>query len=232
MERTSEKIQGARCVNSSNLRNFVYQFCNLLISFAINFSFKISYFWFYIQVERDDNVSILRIHDVQPRDIGEIRCTASVTGKGPSISCTAELRFQRTVQNFEESRRHDTLEINNEKPPKAVNYSRNNSLRKARRDVLSSSRNQLHESPMRIRSSSLPLRSTSSPKQLSPAPARKNILQSPLLDTRKTLATNKTNKRIVRGSKKLERKVTQQVRYKSNEHRISSSSDEEQTRGT
>lgn len=40
MERTSEKIQGARCVNSSNLRNFVYQFFNLLISFAINFSLE------------------------------------------------------------------------------------------------------------------------------------------------------------------------------------------------
>ena len=146
-------------------------------------------------------------------------------GKGPSISYTAELRLSRTVQNFDGSTYHNACEIKNEKPPKPPTCSRNNSLRKTR-DVPSSPRNQRYESPVRTRSSSLPLRSTPSPKQ-SPTPARKNIPPSPSPDARKTLATNKTNKRKDVRPKKLERKVTQRV---CQQEISSSSEDEEETK--
>ncbi|CAK9829518.1 Myosin light chain kinase, smooth muscle [Anthophora retusa] len=186
------------------------------------------------KVEKDDNVSILRIHDVQPRDVGEIRCIASVTGKGPTISCTAELRFDRPAQNFEESvskYSNLTTEIQDEKPPKSSSFTRNNSLRKTVRDVPSlSPRNQRYNSPIGTRSSSLPLKSAPSPKQ-SPLPARRNIPSSPSLDTRKTVA-NKTNKRKDLRPKKLERKVTQRVVRKSSDRNISSSSDEEEAKNT
>ncbi|XP_043525679.1 titin homolog isoform X2 [Frieseomelitta varia] len=171
------------------------------------------------KIEKDDNVSILRIHDVQPRDTGEIRCTASVIGKGPSISCTAELRLSRTVENFEGSTYHNACEIKNERPPKPPTRSRNNSLKRAR-DVPSSPRNERCEFPARTRSSSLPLRSTPSPKQ-SPTPARKINPPSPSLDAGKTLATNK--RKDIR-SKKFERKVTQRVCRRG----ISSSSEDEE----
>ncbi|KOX71851.1 Myosin light chain kinase, smooth muscle, partial [Melipona quadrifasciata] len=177
------------------------------------------------KIEKDDNVSILRIHEVQPRDTGEIRCTASVIGKGPSISCTAELRLSRTVQNFEGSTYRSACEIKNEKPPKPPTRSRDNSLRRTR-DAPSSPRNQRYEFPARTRSSSLPLRSTPSPKQ-SPTPARKIIPPSPSLDAGKTLTTGKTNERKDIRSKKLKRKVTQRVCRRE----ISSSSeDEEETK--
>lgn len=53
-----------------------------------------------LKIEKDGNVSILRIRDISLRDAGEIRCTASVNGKGPSISCIAKLQLQKSVYDF------------------------------------------------------------------------------------------------------------------------------------
>ncbi|OAD58520.1 Myosin light chain kinase, smooth muscle [Eufriesea mexicana] len=181
------------------------------------------------KVEKDDNVSILRIHDVQPRDVGEIRCTASMAGKGPSISCTAELRLNRTMDHFEESKHRNTsTEIRNEKPPKGPNCTRNSSLQKNIRDGPSLLPRR-YESPSQTRASSLPVRCTPSPRQPSPLTARKNIPPSPLLDTKKAVI-NKTNKRKDLSSKKLVRKVTQRVYRKPNEERTSSSDEEADTK--
>uniref|UniRef100_V9IEG4 Titin n=1 Tax=Apis cerana TaxID=7461 RepID=V9IEG4_APICE len=160
------------------------------------------------KIEKDDSVSILRIHGVQPRDVGEIRCTASVSGKGPSISCTAELRLNRAA----------THENRNEKPP---NCNRSNSLRKTRKDVPP-----LVESPTRAsRSSSLPRRSTPSPN-LSPLPMRRNIPPSPLLLDRRTKLADKTGKRKDLNLKKFSRKATQRV-YRESGDRASSDEEEE-----
>lgn len=160
------------------------------------------------QIEKDDSVSILRIHGVQPRDVGEIRCTASVSGKGPSISCAAELRLNRAA----------THENRNEKSP---NCNRSNSLRKTRKDVPP-----LVESPTRAsRSSSLPRRSTPSPN-LSPLPVRRNIPPSPLLLDRRTKLADKTGKRKDLNLKKFSRKATQRV-YRESGDRASSDEEEE-----
>ncbi|XP_078043308.1 myosin light chain kinase, smooth muscle-like isoform X2 [Augochlora pura] len=138
------------------------------------------------KVEKDDNVSILRIQNVSSRDTGEIRCTASVIGKGPSISCTAELRLKRSHRNFAD------LAVTRDKSCRLIEIrkpgscERSNSVKKPRREVASSPRRQRPESPMRARSSSLPLKSsTSDVKRPSPSSTRRNVPPSPLLGSRK-----------------------------------------------
>lgn len=154
---------------------------------------------------------------MQPRDVGEIRCTASVSGKGPSISCAAELRLNRAARNPEDSIQSATNGNRNEKPPNC------NSLRKTRKDVPPPV-----ESPTRAsRSSSLPRRSTPSPN-LSPLPVRRNIPPSPLLLDRRKLA-DKTGKRKDLNLKKFARKATQRV-YREPGDRVSS--DEEEAKET
>lgn len=168
------------------------------------------------QIEKDDSVSILRIHDVQQRDVGEIRCTASVAGKGPSISCSAELRLNRS-----------TNENRNEKPPLAPpSCNRSNSLRRTRKDApLASPQRRRNESPLRARS--LPRGSTPSPI-LSPLPVRRNVLPpSPLLDRKSTKLPEKTGNRKDVNLKKFARKTTQRVQRGKPDERTSS--DEEET---
>ncbi|KAG5320919.1 UNC89 protein, partial [Acromyrmex heyeri] len=55
------------------------------------------------KIEKDGNVSILRIRNISLRDTGEIRCIASLNGKGPSISCIAKLQLQNLLCNFNDS---------------------------------------------------------------------------------------------------------------------------------
>lgn len=144
---------------------------------------------------------------MQQRDVGEIRCTASVAGKGPSISCSAELRLNRS-----------TNENRNEKPPLAPpSCNRSNSLRRARKDA------PLASSPLRARS--LPRGSTPSPN-LSPLPVRRNLPPSPLLDRKSRKLPEKTGNRKDVNLKKFTRKATQRVHGKENER---TSSDEEET---
>ena len=153
---------------------------------------------------------------MQPRDVGEIRCTASVSGKGPSISCAAELRLNRATRNPNE----DSIQSQGNRNEKPANCNRSNSLRKTRKDVPP-----LVEPPARAsRSSSLPRRSTPSPN-LSPLPGRRNIPRSPLpLDSRRAKLAEK---RKDLSAKKFSRKATQRV-YREPGDRVSS--DEEEAR--
>ncbi|XP_015434395.1 PREDICTED: myosin light chain kinase, smooth muscle-like [Dufourea novaeangliae] len=174
------------------------------------------------KVEKDDNVSILRIHNVSARDTGEVRCTASVVGKGPSISCTAELRLKRFHHHSEDS----TSPYNNvyAEIKKSANCARSNSLRKTARNVPRSPRHQRYESPMRARSSSLPLKSTPNTQQ-SPSPIKRNVPPSPLLGSRRILE-NKSNGRKDLARKQTDNNVARLVRN-SNDRKISSSDDED-----
>lgn len=160
------------------------------------------------------------------RDVGKIRCTASVVGKGLSISCTAELRLNRSSCNLETSTLGNvSTKIGNEM---GANYVRGNPARRSVRNV-PSPRCEQYESPMRTRSSSLTLKSTPSSKQSSPLPTKRIIPPSPLLDSRRTIV-NKTNKRTEPSPKKAKRNVVR-LDARSNNRRVSSSSDEEGTKG-
>lgn len=175
-------------------------------------------------------MSVLRIHSVSPRDAGEIRCTASVVGKGPSISCTAKLRLNRSLHNLDgPASKYNSVDME-VRSERFITCTRSSSLRKTRRDVPSQSpRNQRYELPMRARSSSLPLKSPPNPKQPSPLPTRKNIPPSPLLNTR-NIREDKTSRRKEVCAKKLESKV---VRFdKKSKGRISPSSGEEEENDT
>lgn len=112
----------------------------------------------YLKIEKDGNVSILKIRDVSSRDTGEIRCIASVSGKGPSISCTAKLRLRYSLYDDLDDSVSSLKDI--QLPEKAAE------LKYRRR---------CEESPTRIRSSSFPRRTASCTKHVSPLPARKRI---------------------------------------------------------
>ncbi|XP_067210466.1 uncharacterized protein [Linepithema humile] len=108
------------------------------------------------KIEKDGNVSILRIRDTSSRDTGEIRCTASVNGKGPSISCSAKLRLQHSLYDLDDS----------VKSLKDIQLPEKVELKYRRR---------CEESPTRIRSSSFPRQTASCTKHVSPLLARKRI---------------------------------------------------------
>ncbi|XP_026825970.1 uncharacterized protein LOC105284959 isoform X2 [Ooceraea biroi] len=135
------------------------------------------------KIAKDGNVSILRISGVSARDTGEIRCTASVNGKGPSISCVAKLRLQRSPYNLTEyaTKPEDIqfpaqskLSPTNTKPtimPEKV--AALSSLKRRRR---------CEESATRTRSSSFPRPTASCIKHISPLPTRKRISNNTLSD--------------------------------------------------
>lgn len=177
------------------------------------------------QVEKDDNVSILRIHNVSSRDVGEIRCTASVAGKGPSISCTAELRLNRSLRSLE-----DCAPIQNDytetRRDKIVNCTRSSSLRKTRRDVPLKTPRHRYGTPTRARSSSLPLQSAPSP-EASPLPTRKRVCKA-LVDTRRMAdeGRNKIDRKRELPPRKPQQKVAR-LSKKSKDKRVPSSDEEE-----
>lgn len=158
-----------------------------------------------LKIERDGNVSILRIRDVSSREAGEIRCTVSVNGKGPSISCAAKLQLQRSLydsidrslpsvsimtKTSEDIQSHAKLSLTNNNtgiPEKITELS----LLKHRRGR--------EESPMRIRSSSFPRRIVSCTRNISPLPARKRIPNNASADNRKSrLENNLSREKIIK----------------------------------
>ncbi|KAI4493465.1 hypothetical protein M0804_001641 [Polistes exclamans] len=147
------------------------------------------------KVEKDGNVCSLKVHEVCSRDAGEIRCTASVLGNGPSICCTTELQLNRGSCTFENctisnSKKERTMSHNREKSPSPLSSPSTSFRRtplssscrrsKKERHILSTNASCQQEDNkfQRARSSSLPLRKkeVSSPKELSPLPKKKNVL--------------------------------------------------------
>lgn len=131
-------------------------------------------------------MSILRIHNVSSRDAGEIRCTASVAGKGPSISCTAELQLKRSLRGLDDPSSTCDAIYPETRAKKGTSCTRSNSARRTARDLPPSPRSLRHEPPMRARSSSLPLKSVVVKRQ-SPSPAKRNVPPSPLLGPRRSI---------------------------------------------
>ncbi|EFN64027.1 Myosin light chain kinase, smooth muscle [Camponotus floridanus] len=156
------------------------------------------------KIERDGNVSILRIRDVSSRETGEIRCTVSVNGKGPSISCTAKLQLQRSL--------HDSIDrslpsvsvmtkpedIQSHAQAKLTNNNNAGMSEKITELSLLKRRQGREKSPTRIRSSSFPRRIVSCTKNISPLPAKKRILNNASADNRKSRFENNLSRKITK----------------------------------
>ncbi|KAL0100118.1 hypothetical protein PUN28_019519 [Cardiocondyla obscurior] len=120
------------------------------------------------KIEKDGNVSILKIRDVSLRDAGEVRCVASVNGKGPTISCIAKLHLHNSSYNY-----NDFVM----KPENIQTYA----------EAKPSSSRRSHEKLIsRIRSSSFPRHTTSCTKHISPLPIRKRISNNASTDIQKS----------------------------------------------
>ncbi|XP_011864762.1 PREDICTED: myosin light chain kinase, smooth muscle-like isoform X3 [Vollenhovia emeryi] len=128
------------------------------------------------KIEKDGSVSILRIRDISLRDTGEIRCIATVNGKGPTISCIAKLQLQNSLYNFSDfakksediqSRAEVKLSLTNPNLASMPEKMANQSSLKCRRHH--------DKSLIRTRSSSFPRCTASNTKHISPLPMRKHI---------------------------------------------------------
>lgn len=147
-----------------------------------------------LKIERDGNVSVLRIHDVSSRETGEIRCTASVSGKGPSISCTAKLQLQRLLNDLGDTgmtRLEDVRSRAQTRPSPTTNANLTSDVPVKVAEFLSSPkyRRRCRESPTRTRSFSFPRRtvaSCASKHLVSPLLTRKRIADNASVDIRKS----------------------------------------------
>lgn len=131
----------------------------------------------FSQIEKDGNVSILRIRDVTSREAGEIRCTASASGKGPSIGCVAKLRLQHSSNDLA------NFAMRSESGQSYAKLSPANTGRLTPERIASMLKRRergYEESPTRVRSSSFPRRAASScAKYASPLPMRKRTNNAP-----------------------------------------------------
>ncbi|XP_032676016.1 uncharacterized protein LOC116846386 isoform X2 [Odontomachus brunneus] len=136
------------------------------------------------KIERNGGVSILRIRDVTSRETGEIRCTATVSGKGLSIGCVARLRL-----------RHSN-DLGNPAMGSESGQSYSKLLTPDNGDFTSTPgrvapmlkrRQPCEESPTRIRSSSFPRRSAPScTKHASPLATRRCAVNNIPMNARKS----------------------------------------------
>lgn len=159
-----------------------------------------------LKIERDGNVSILRIRDISSREAGEIRCTVSVNGKGPSISCAAKLQLQRSL--------HDSTDRS---LPSVSIMTKSEDIQSHAQAKLSLTNNNIgipekitelsllkhqrgrEESPTRTRSSSFPRRIVSCTRNISPLPARKRIPNNASADNRKSrLENNLSRQKLIK----------------------------------
>jgi len=137
-----------------------------------------------LKIEKDGNVSILKIRDITSRETGEIRCVASVNGKNPSVSCIAKLQLQNSLCDSNDfvtepediqSYAEDKLLLTNTNlasmPKKMVKLS-------------SLKHQQPSEKLTRTRSSSFPR--SSNTKLISPLSLRKRISDNVLIDIQKS----------------------------------------------
>ncbi|KAL6255445.1 hypothetical protein P5V15_013781 [Pogonomyrmex californicus] len=137
------------------------------------------------KIERNSNVSILRIRDVSLRDTGVIRCTASINRKGPAISCIAKLQLQNSFYNLSNSmtkpediqtHAHTKLSLINTNLDMLEKITELSSLKCWRRR---------EKSLTHIESSSFSRRAASYTKHVSPLPRRKQISNNVSNDTQK-----------------------------------------------
>ncbi|XP_011632760.1 titin-like [Pogonomyrmex barbatus] len=135
------------------------------------------------KIERNSNVSILRIRDVSLRDTGVIRCTASINRKGPAISCIAKLQLQNSFYNLSNAmtkpediqiHAHTKLSLINTNLDMLEKITELSSLKCWRRR---------EKSLTHIESSSFSRRAASYTKHVSPLPRRKQISNNVSNDT-------------------------------------------------
>ncbi|XP_072764137.1 uncharacterized protein [Anoplolepis gracilipes] len=174
------------------------------------------------KIEKDGNVSILRIRDISSRDTGEIRCTASVNGKGPSISCVAQLRLQRSLNDSTDNNFSSVSVMTENIQSRAqakLSLNIDDTGMPEKITELSSLKYRREESPMRTRSSSFPRRTVSYTKNVSPLPARKRIPSNALTDIRKSRFENDLSR-----PKITKKNLDSNVEF-SNDQKLSSSSE-------
>ncbi|KAG7188123.1 hypothetical protein KM043_015968 [Ampulex compressa] len=150
------------------------------------------------KVENNGDTSILRIQNVTSRDMGIIRCTASVIENGLSISCMAELRLQESFQKCLSN--HANTQANSNKQKTKTSSNR---VEFEKNINVSSSPycRRFNESQMHTRSSSLPRRSNLKLQNLSAIPKR-CISKSPINRKKSnTLSTNRFTKQDLDNAK-------------------------------
>ncbi|XP_039306923.1 titin isoform X3 [Solenopsis invicta] len=143
------------------------------------------------KIERDGNVSILRIHDISLRDTGEIRCIASVNGKGPSISCLTKLQLRNSLYDFNDSetRLEDIQSQAQAKPPLTNDKLVSTSENMAKLSSLKCRRH--HEKSLtHTRSSSFPRYIASYTKHISHLPIRKRNSNNASIDVQNSQFVN------------------------------------------
>ncbi|KAM0731548.1 Myosin light chain kinase, smooth muscle [Formica fusca] len=180
------------------------------------------------KIERDGNVSILRIRDISSRDTGEIRCTASVNGKGPSISCVAKLRLQRSLHDSTDRSpppvaamtKPEDIQSHAQAKLSLTNINNTGMPEKITELSLLKHRRRREESPTRTRSSSFPRRIVSYTKNVSPLPARKCILNNASADIGKSRFGNDLLRQRI-----TKKNLDSNVEF-SNDRKLSSSLDE------
>jgi len=143
-----------------------------------------------LKIERDGNVSILRIRDVSLRDTGEIRCIASMNGKGLSISCIAKLQLQNLLYDFNDSvTKLGDIQSHAQTKLSLTNINLEGVPEKMAKLSLLKCRH-YEKSLTRIRSSSFLRCITSCTKLISPLPIRKRISDNALIDVQRSRFEN------------------------------------------
>lgn len=158
-----------------------------------------------LKIERDGDVSILRIRDISSRETGEIRCIVSVNGKGPSVSCTAKLQLQRSLHDSADKNLPSVSvmtkpeDIQSHAQAKLSLTNNNNKGMPEKITELSLLKHQRgrEESPTRTRSFSFPRRIVSCTKNISPLPARKRIPKNTSADNRESRFENNLSQQKV-----------------------------------
>ncbi|XP_011705986.1 PREDICTED: titin-like [Wasmannia auropunctata] len=142
------------------------------------------------KIERDGNISILRIRDISLRDTGEIRCVASVNGKGPSISCIAKLQLQNLLYEFNDSiTKLEDVQSDTQTKLSLTNTSLVSMMPEKMTKLSSLKCRQRHEKPslMHTRSSSFPRYTASYTKHtFSPLSIRKRISNNASTDAQRS----------------------------------------------
>lgn len=143
-----------------------------------------------MKIEKDGNVSILKIRDISLSDTGEIRCTASVNGKGPSISCIAKLQLQNSLYDFNDFvTKPEDIQSHAKAKLSLTNTNLTGMPEKTAK--LSSLKCRQHQKSLtRTRSSSFPRCAASYTKHISPLPIRKRISNNVSIDIQKSQFTD------------------------------------------
>lgn len=140
-----------------------------------------------MKIERDGIVSILKIRDISLRDTGEIRCIASVNGKGPSISCIAKLQLQNSLYDFNDSiTKPEEIQSHAQAKLLLTNTNLVGMSEKVEELLSLKCRRRYEKSLTHTRSSSFPRCTASYTKHISPLPIKKRIFNNASIDVQKS----------------------------------------------